>query len=102
MSARRPSQPPTEVEVTISERPDVVEITIADRGMGIDEVTAGRLFEAFGRGDAVEHVPGLGLGLHITHQIVELHGGTITAASRSDGAGALVTVRLPPTRAAST
>ena len=101
-NALKYSEPPSEVEVTISERPDVVEITVADRGMGIDEVTAGRLFEAFGRGDAVEHVPGLGLGLHITHQIVELHGGTITAASRTDGAGALVTVRLPRTRAAST
>ena len=63
------------VEVTFSERPDVVEFTVADRGMGIDELTAGRMFEAFGRGDAVEHVQGLGLGLHITQQIVELHGG---------------------------
>jgi PAS domain S-box-containing protein len=100
-NALKYSEPPAMVDVTFSERPDVVQFTVADRGMGIDEVTAGRMFEAFGRGDAVEHVQGLGLGLHITQQIVELHGGTITAASRSDGAGAIVTVQLPRTRATS-
>ena len=101
-NALKYSDPPHEVEVSISEPPDAVEIVVADRGMGIDEVTESRMFEAFGRGDAVEHVPGLGLGLHITQQIVELHGGTITAASRDDGAGAVVTVRLPRTRPAAT
>ena len=101
-NALKYSEPPAEVEVTISEWPDVVEIAVADRGMGIDAVTAGRMFEAFGRGDAVDHVPGLGLGLHITQQVVDLHGGTIVAASRTDGAGAVVTVRLPRTRAGAT
>jgi signal transduction histidine kinase len=88
--------------VTILERPDVVEMTVADRGMGIDDVTASRMFEAFGRGDAVDHVAGLGLGLHITQQIVERHGGTIQAASRTDGAGAIVRVLLPRSGAATT
>ena len=94
-NALKYSEAPTEVEVTISELADVVEIRVADRGMGIDELTASRMFEAFGRGDAVEHVPGLGLGLHITEQIVDLHGGTIVAAAREDGAGAVFTVQLP-------
>jgi PAS domain S-box-containing protein len=101
-NALKYSEPPAEVEVTISDREDVVEIAVADRGMGIDDVTAGRMFEAFGRGDAVNHVPGLGLGLHITQQVVDLHGGTIAAASRTDGAGAIVTVLLPRNRAAAT
>ena len=101
-NALKYSEPPAEVEVTISDWPEVVEIAVADRGMGIDAVTAGRMFEAFGRGDAVDHVPGLGLGLHITQQVVDLHGGTIVAASRTDGAGAVVTVRLPRTRAGAT
>jgi PAS domain S-box-containing protein len=101
-NALKYSEPPTEVEVTISERPDAVEVAVADRGMGIDDVTASRMFEAFGRGDAVDHVAGLGLGLHIAQQVAELHGGTIEAAPRSDGAGAIVTVVLPRTRAATT
>jgi PAS domain S-box-containing protein len=101
-NALKYSEPPADVEVTISQRPDVVEIAVADRGMGIDAVTASRMFEAFGRGDSVDHVAGLGLGLHITKQVVDLHGGTIAAASRTDGAGAIVTVQLPLTRAAAT
>jgi PAS domain S-box-containing protein len=101
-NALKYSESPTEVEVTISEGPEVVEIAVADRGMGINDVTAGRMFEAFGRGDAVDHVAGLGLGLHITQQVVDLHGGTIAAASRTDGAGAIVTVLLPRTRAGTT
>jgi len=101
-NALKYSEPPSEVEVTISERPDVVEIAVADRGMGIDDVTASRMFEAFGRGDAVDHVAGLGLGLHIAQQVVDLHGGAITAASRTDGGGAIVTAQLPRTRAAAT
>jgi len=101
-NALKYSEPPSEVEVTISERPDVVEIAVADRGMGIDDVTASRMFEAFGRGDAVDHVAGLGLGLHIAQQVVDLHGGTIEAVSRPDGSGAIVTVLLPQTRAAAT
>ena len=94
-NALKYSEPPAEVEVTITALPDTVELTVADRGMGIDEVTAKRIFEAFGRGDAVEHVPGLGLGLHISHQIVERHGGTIEASARDDGPGACFTVQLP-------
>ncbi len=92
------SEPPADVEVTITEFPGTVELTVSDRGIGIDEVTALRMFDAFGRGDAVEHVPGLGLGLHISQQIVERHGGRITASSRQDGPGASVTVRLPRAR----
>ena len=38
---------------------------------------------------------GLGLGLAIVKQIVTLHGGEVAAANRTDGAGAIFTVRLP-------
>jgi PAS domain S-box-containing protein len=94
-NALKYSESPAEVDVSILDGPGTVEVTVADRGMGIDDVTAGRMFEAFGRGDAVENLPGMGLGLHITQQIVALHGGSITAAQRTDGPGATFTVRLP-------
>jgi PAS domain S-box-containing protein len=89
------SEPPAEVDVSIVEVPGAVDLTVNDRGMGIDDITATRMFEAFGRGEAVEHVPGMGLGLHISQQIVARHGGSITAAQRTDGPGATFTVRLP-------
>ena len=94
-NALKYSEAPAEVEVSIVDVPGAIELTVADRGMGISDVTAQRMFEAFGRGDAVEHVSGMGLGLHISQQIVALHGGTISAAQRTDGPGATFTVRLP-------
>ena len=99
-NALKYSEPPTEIEVTITELSDAVELTVADRGMGISDPTAERVFEPFGRGDDVEHVPGLGLGLHISQHIISRHGGTIAAAQREDGPGAIFTVRLPRTEAA--
>jgi PAS domain S-box-containing protein len=94
-NALKYSEPPDEIVVAVTGLPDAAEITISDHGIGIDEVTAKRMFDAFGRGDSVEHVPGLGLGLHISHQVVERHGGSITAAPRADGPGTTFTVRLP-------
>jgi PAS domain S-box-containing protein len=85
------------VEVGIDDAGDVVELSVSDRGIGLDDDGAARerIFEAFGRGDNAEHIPGLGLGLHISHQIVIRHGGTIDAERRGDGPGARFTVRLP-------
>jgi PAS domain S-box-containing protein len=94
-NALKYSQPPADIEITIDELPDAVEIAVADRGMGISKVTADRMFEAFGRGEAVDHVAGMGLGLHISQSIVERHGGTLTAGPRSDGRGSVFTVRIP-------
>jgi signal transduction histidine kinase len=55
---------------------------------------AARVFERFERAVSVRHYGGLGLGLYITRQIVEAHGGTISVDSRL-GEGATFTVVLP-------
>lgn len=83
------------VEVEVADLDEAVEIRIADRGIGLDAATQDRLFEAFGRGANAEHYQGLGLGLFISHRIVEEHGGRIEAAQNSDGDGAVFTVTLP-------
>ena len=85
------------VDVEIHDRPDAVEIRVADRGIGLEEETKERIFEAFGRGANAEHYQGIGLGLYISQQIVARHGGRIEAEIRGDGPGSVFTVTLPRT-----
>jgi signal transduction histidine kinase/CheY-like chemotaxis protein len=74
-------------------------VTVADTGMGIDPEILPLIFEAFeqGRSGIARRFGGLGLGLAISKAIVELHGGTLTAASAGRQQGAAFTVRLPVT-----
>ncbi len=70
-------------------------VTVRDHGIGIAEEMLDQVFEPFAR--RAYHVPvmyGTGLGLYITRQIVEQHGGQIALAS-TPGQGTTVTVRLP-------
>ncbi len=74
-----------------------VEITVSDTGTGISQEFLPHIFERFRQADgrfSRQH-GGLGLGLSISRQIVEMHGGTIEAASAGVGEGATFTVRLP-------
>lgn len=72
-------------------------LRIRDTGIGIEADLLPRLFEAFsqGRQSLTEGRRGLGLGLAIVRQIIELHGGTISAASQGPGKGAEFTILLP-------
>ena len=56
-----------------------------------------RVFERFSQaeGEEVRGVRGLGIGLAIVHELVEAHGGTVSAASPGAGLGATFTVSLP-------
>ena len=79
---------------------DTCEVVVSDTGSGIEPHVLPHIFERFRQGDsrfAREH-GGLGLGLAIARQIVEMHGGTITAASEGAGRGATLGVRLPRAR----
>lgn len=83
------------VDVALVDAGTAVELRVADRGIGLDPGTKDRIFEAFGRGANAEHYQGIGLGLHISQQIVSRHGGRIQASGRPDGPGAVFTVTLP-------
>jgi two-component system phosphate regulon sensor histidine kinase PhoR len=88
---------PDRAEITLhaARRNGGFELTIADSGPGIPPEDLTRVFERFYRVDKSRGRPGgTGLGLAIVRHLVELHGGTATAANRPEG-GAVFTIALP-------
>jgi signal transduction histidine kinase len=71
-------------------------IAVRDEGVGIPEAARGQLFRRFYRADNAERlgVSGLGIGLFVASEIVELHGGEIDVTS-TEGRGSTFTLRLP-------
>lgn len=85
---------PIRIRVAFDETLQKAILQIEDSGMGIALDLQSKIFERFERGVSGQVVSGLGLGLYITRQIVEAHGGQIRVSS-SPGEGALFTVELP-------
>ena len=70
-------------------------LEVADTGAGIDEQTLPVIFRAFEQGETRgSQSGGLGLGLSISKAIVELHGGTISAASAGAGCGSVFAIEF--------
>ena len=92
----------TEVRVTVTTaEPHEALVQVADEGPGVSAEDQAQLFERFYRAESVRHNPqtGLGLGLYISRQIVELHGGRIWVES-TPGAGSVFQFTLPLDRLA--
>lgn len=85
------------VGVVIESSTDHVEIRVVDTGQGILPEFLPHVFERFRQADnaTTQRHTGLGLGLNIVRELVELHGGTVRAESPGAGQGATFTVRLP-------
>ncbi len=85
------------VSVTLARVDSHLEIAVADNGEGIDPAFLPYVFDRFRQADAsaTRHHGGLGLGLSIVKQLVEMHGGSISAQSPGMGAGATFRVALP-------
>ncbi|HEV8229396.1 MAG TPA: ATP-binding protein [Candidatus Limnocylindria bacterium] len=74
-----------------AQRPDVVRIDVRDTGSGMSEETIARIFEPF---FSTKSEKGTGLGLWVSHGIVQAHGGTLKVRSRP-GQGTTFTITLP-------
>ncbi len=77
-------------------------VRVIDSGEGIDPAFLPNVFEPFRQGSTSVRRAGVGLGLSIVKQIVELHGGTVSADSPGRGEGATMTFTLPTRTNAST
>ena len=86
----------SDISVDVDDRGDNIVTAVSDRGMGIPADELGQVFERFHRGRHVSstNYGGLGLGLYITKQIVERHGGQIWVESR-EGQGTTFYFSLP-------
>ena len=86
-----------QVHVLIQRVNSHVELSISDTGIGIPESYLPHVFDRFSQrdGSTTRTYGGLGLGLAICKQLVELHGGSIRAASGGEGKGATFFVHLP-------
>lgn len=86
-----------EVEIRLYRIDSYVEISVKDTGIGISAEFLPYVFERFRQADSsiTRAHGGLGLGLGIVRNLVELHGGTVHAASQGVGFGATFVVKLP-------
>lgn len=82
------------IEVKLERFEFEVLLSVKDYGIGISEKDQSRIFQRFERASPSSHYGGLGLGLFITSQIMELHGGSITVKSEP-GRGSLFQAKFP-------
>jgi signal transduction histidine kinase/ActR/RegA family two-component response regulator len=85
------------VDVLLERVPDGARITVRDTGQGIRADFLPYIFDPFRQADTgfTRRYGGLGLGLAIARELVEMHGGSIRAESEGEGRGATFTVTLP-------
>jgi signal transduction histidine kinase len=85
------------VEIHVQRSGGQLRMTVQDNGHGISPAFLPHIFERFRQEDTspTDGTSGLGLGLSIAKQIVELHGGTIKARSLGEGHGATFIVEVP-------
>jgi signal transduction histidine kinase/CheY-like chemotaxis protein len=85
------------VHVSSKRVADTIVIEVSDTGIGIKPEFLPHVFDRFRQADSssTRRHGGLGLGLSIAHQLVELQGGQLTAASPGEGEGATFTLTMP-------
>ena len=85
------------IDVYLTRNDSLAEVRIEDSGPGVPPAFLPHIFERFSQADgsSTRKHGGLGLGLAIVRHLIELHGGTVSAANRGENGGAILTVRIP-------
>lgn len=88
-----------DIDIALRAERDGVLVEVRDHGIGLPDGATEHIFEPFGRASNARaaQLPGMGFGLYISRQIVEQHGGTMSAHSRGEGTGMVVSIWLPCT-----
>jgi signal transduction histidine kinase len=96
-NAARYTEPGGRISVAVERDVADVVLRVRDTGIGIPPEMLERIFELFAQADTpmAREAGGLGIGLTLVRQLVELHGGGVTAHSRGRGQGSEFVVRLP-------
>jgi len=96
-NAAKYTDPGGEIVITARKEPDKITVSVRDNGMGIAPDMLSQVFDLFVQGhrDSKRPSGGLGIGLTLVKNLVEMHGGTVTAHSAGLGKGCEVIVRLP-------
>ncbi len=83
------------ISISAQQLGGTAEIRIKDNGIGIDPMMLDQIFEPFRQVEGRRMNDGLGIGLSLAKQLVEIHGGTIEARSKGHGHGSEFIIRLP-------
>ncbi|MFX1418364.1 MAG: PAS domain S-box protein [Promethearchaeota archaeon] len=103
LNAIKNSPPKSDIKIRVKPNENYVKISIIDEGIGLTKNEINRLFKKFGKieryGEGLEFldIQGSGLGLYISKEIIELHGGSISVKSGGRNKGAKFTINLPIT-----
>jgi len=87
--------PNGEIRVIVERSDSAATIRVVDTGIGIAAQDLREIFAPFSQVHTYSPREGLGIGLFVVKSLIELHGGTVEAASEGPGAGSTFTVRLP-------
>lgn len=87
----------SEILVSVAVRGAKLHVTVTDSGIGLPQADLGRLFEPFARASNARgaNISGLGLGLYVSRQLAEAHGGALFADSPGEDGGSTFTLTLP-------
>ena len=96
-NALKYTAPGGHIRIEVATRGDEVSLAVSDSGVGISPDLLPHVFDVFVQGESTldRAQGGLGIGLALARQLIELHGGRIEAESGGPGAGSTFTVRLP-------